>query len=68
MMLKSTVYVFGGELESVMKKPLDDGTYSKTEAQERFERTLKAALSTPPKPLKSLTRKKPIRQARKKGR
>jgi hypothetical protein len=43
------------------KKPSDD-TYSDKEARERFERALKAGLSTPPKHLKDVPRKRPKRQ------
>jgi hypothetical protein len=32
-------------------------TYSRQEAQQRFERALQTALNTPPKPLKSMTPK-----------
>ncbi len=35
----------------------DDSRYSEQEARRRFERLVKAALNTPPKPLKSLVRK-----------
>jgi hypothetical protein len=47
-----------------MKKALSD-EYSEAEAQRRFQDTLKAALSTPPKPLKSLTPKATKAQSKK---
>jgi hypothetical protein len=39
-----------------MKKDSDD-QYSEQEAQQRFMAALKAAVNTPPKPLKSMTPK-----------
>jgi hypothetical protein len=39
-----------------MPKPID-GQYPKQEAQQRFEKLVKAALNTPPKTLKSMGRK-----------
>jgi hypothetical protein len=45
-----------------------DDQFSDKEAQRRFMATLKAAVNTPPKPLKSMTPKRPKKQrkARKK--
>jgi hypothetical protein len=37
--------------------------YSKEEARRRFMASLKAAVNTPPKPLKSMTRKRPRKQS-----
>ena len=39
-------------------KEKPQGDYSEQEAQRRFLGSLKAALNTPPKPLKSMTRKR----------
>ena len=52
----------------MIKKPKD--AYSKKEAQHRFMAALKAAVNTPPKPLKSMTPKrgKAQRKKRKKER
>jgi hypothetical protein len=41
-----------------------DEQYSEQEAQKRFMGSLKAALNTPPKPLKSMTPKRPKTQRR----
>jgi hypothetical protein len=35
-----------------------DDQYSEQETQRRFEKLLRSALTTPPKPLKSMTRKR----------
>jgi len=40
-----------------MNQKRDDEKYTEQEAQRRFLGTLKAALNTPPKPLKSMARK-----------
>jgi hypothetical protein len=40
--------------------------FSDDEAQRRFMQSLKAAVNTPPKPLKSMTRKRPKKQSKKK--
>jgi hypothetical protein len=55
-----------------MIKPTQEDQYSENEAQQRFMAALKAALKTPPMPLKSMTRKgvtaqskKPRRRAKK---
>jgi hypothetical protein len=37
--------------------------YSEEEAQRRFMQSLKGAVSTPPKPLKSMTPKRPKKQS-----
>jgi hypothetical protein len=37
--------------------------YSEQETQRRFEKLVKAALNTPPKPLKSMTPKRPKKKA-----
>jgi hypothetical protein len=42
------------------KKP--DDHYSREEAQQRFMASLKAAVNTPPKPLKSMTPKRRKKQ------
>jgi hypothetical protein len=42
-----------------------DEQYSEQEAQQRFQAALKGALNTPPKPLKSMTRKRPRAQPKK---
>jgi hypothetical protein len=34
-----------------------DGDYSEKEAQQRFDKLVQLALKTPPKPIKSMTRK-----------
>jgi hypothetical protein len=47
-----------------MAKPSDQ--YSKEEAQRRFMRSLKAAVNTPPKPLKNMPRKRIKKQKTKK--
>jgi hypothetical protein len=39
-----------------------DDQYTEEEAQRRFLATVKAALNTPPKPLKELPRKRPKKQ------
>jgi hypothetical protein len=50
-----------------MSKPSrDNEQYSEDEAQRRFLQSLKAAVNTPPKPLKSLPRKRAKRQSKKK--
>jgi hypothetical protein len=41
-----------------------DGQYSAEEAQRRFMAALKAGVNTPPKPLKSMTPKRPKKQSR----
>ncbi len=46
------------------KKPNED--YSQEEAQRRFMQSLKAAVNTPPKPLKSMTRSRPKKQSKSK--
>jgi hypothetical protein len=46
-----------------MKKTSDD-KYSEQEAQSRFLASLKAALNTPPKPLKNMTPKRNKAQPR----
>ena len=46
------------------KKSSDE--YSAEEAQRRFMASLKAAVNTPPKPLKSMTPKRPKKQLKKK--
>jgi hypothetical protein len=43
-------------------KPRDE-SYSEEEAQKRFMQSLKAAVNTAPKPLKSMTRKRPKKQS-----
>jgi hypothetical protein len=50
-------------------KPREGDQYSEQEAQQRFMAAIKAAVSTPPKPLKSMgskgvpaQRKKPIKE------
>jgi hypothetical protein len=48
-----------------MKK--NEGEFSKAEAQARFEAALRGGLSTPPKPLKSMTPKRPKAQRRRKS-
>jgi hypothetical protein len=45
-----------------------EGQYSEEEAQRRFKKTLKAALNSPPKPLKSMVSKKLSRQPKKRAR
>jgi hypothetical protein len=40
-----------------MATPADDKTYGDNEAEVRFQRLLKAAVNTPPTPLKSMTPK-----------
>jgi hypothetical protein len=40
-----------------MDKDEPDDQFSEQETQQRFERLVKAALNTPPKPLKSMTPK-----------
>jgi hypothetical protein len=45
------------------KQPNDQ--YSPEETQRRFLASLKAAVNTPPKPLKSMTRKRPKKQTKK---
>ena len=45
-------------------KPKTD-QYSEHEAQERFQRLLRSALTTPPKPLKSMARKSAPAQSKK---
>jgi hypothetical protein len=47
-----------------MKKVADE-KYSKEEAQSRFMQSLKAAVNTAPKPLKSMTRKRGAVKAKK---
>jgi hypothetical protein len=47
--------------------PKNDAQYSEQEAQERFQRLLRSALTTPPKPLKSMS-PKGVRAQRKKSR
>jgi len=42
--------------------------YSEKEAQSRFMAALKAAVNSPPKPLKSMTRKRSKAQSKKKRR
>jgi hypothetical protein len=42
-----------------------DEQYSAQEAEQRFQAALKGALNTPPKPLKSMTRKRPKAQPKK---
>jgi hypothetical protein len=48
-----------------MAKTQTDDQYSEREANQRFMRALKAAVNTPPKPLKSMTRKRPKAQSKK---
>ncbi|MEA2951807.1 MAG: hypothetical protein QOJ96_1327 [Alphaproteobacteria bacterium] len=45
-----------------MTKSTDNENYSEKEAQRRFMASLKAAVTTPPKPLKSMTPKRPKKQ------
>ncbi len=40
-----------------MQRTHTDDAYTEQEAQQRFEKLVKAALNTPPKPLKSMTPK-----------
>jgi hypothetical protein len=40
-------------------QPTDEDSYPAQEAQRRFEIALRAALNTPPKPLKDMPRKRP---------
>jgi len=40
-----------------MIKPTQEDQFSEQEAQQRFMASLKAAVNTPPKPLKRMTRK-----------
>jgi hypothetical protein len=47
-----------------MKAGSTDDTYSDAEAQRRFEAALKAALNTPPKPMKDIPKKKPKKASR----
>jgi hypothetical protein len=42
--------------------PMDKDRYSEEEAQQRFVSAVKAALNTPPKPLKSMSRKRSKKQ------
>ena len=44
---------------------IPDEQYSEQEAQQRFQAALKAAVNMPPKPLKSMTRKRPKAQSKK---
>jgi hypothetical protein len=48
-----------------MDNKKSDEQYSEQEAQQRFQAALKAAVNTPPKPLKSMTRKRPKAQPKK---
>jgi hypothetical protein len=41
-----------------------DEKYSDEEAQKRFMQSLKAAVNTPPKPLKNMTRKRSQKQTK----
>jgi hypothetical protein len=51
-----------------LNQKAEDHPYSKKEAQRRFLAALKAAVNTPPKPLKSMTPKRPKAQSKKKRR
>jgi hypothetical protein len=47
-----------------MKRPSkSNDQYSEQETQQRFEAALRAALSTPPKPLKDIPKKYPPKKA-----
>jgi hypothetical protein len=46
-------------------QPPTDNRYSEEEAQRRFLQSLKGAVNTPPKPLKSMTPKRPKKQSKK---
>jgi hypothetical protein len=46
-----------------MASPKND-QYSEEEAQRRFMQSLKGAVNTPPKPLKSMTPKRPKKQSK----
>jgi hypothetical protein len=46
-----------------MKKLPTDERYSEAEAQQRFETALRAALNTPPKPMKDIPKKRPKKPA-----
>jgi hypothetical protein len=50
-----------------MANPVDKD-YTAKEVQRRFEKALRAALNTPPKPLKSMTRKRMVAQQKKPAR
>jgi hypothetical protein len=43
----------------------DNEPYSEREAQRRFRAAIKAAVNTPPKPLKSMTQKGTLAQSKK---
>lgn len=47
---------------AVMAKEKQTTEYSEAEAQARFEKTLRTALNTPPKPLKDLRGKRQAKQ------
>jgi hypothetical protein len=49
-------------MAATQKKTADD--YPEEEAYKRFLQSLKAAVNTPPKPLKSMTPKRPKKQSR----
>jgi hypothetical protein len=48
-----------------MDRKKSEEQYSDQEAEQRFQAALKGALNTPPKPLKSMTRKRPKAQPKK---
>ena len=48
-----------------MREKKADDQYSEKEAENRFQAALKGALNTAPKPLKSMTRKRPKTQSEK---
>ena len=47
-----------------MKKNQIESEYTEAEAQARFEKTLRAALNTPPKPLKEMPKKRGLTEAK----
>jgi hypothetical protein len=54
-----------GGLDSVVAKHPEQDQFSKKEADRRFRAALQGAFNTPPKPLKSMTRKRPEAQRKK---
>jgi hypothetical protein len=55
-------------MEKLPQTALENGEFSEQETQERFERLVRAALNTKPKPLKSMGRKGVPAQSKKRMR
>jgi hypothetical protein len=49
------------------KKHQDDDIYSEQETAQRFEKIVRAALNTPPKPMKNIPRQRPYKPRKRKA-